>query len=67
MCGICTDCQVCLTKTFLSEPTAAQRCRSETEKSILEDLFRSALSQFKRMSHSGNVTLDVTFHYFGIF
>jgi len=30
------------------EPTTAQRCRSETEKNILEDLFSSVLSQLKK-------------------
>jgi len=29
-------------------PTTAQRCRSETEKFILEDLFSSVLSKFKK-------------------
>jgi len=30
------------------QPTTAQRCRSETEKNILEDLFSSVLSQLKK-------------------
>jgi len=45
------------------EITTAQRCRSETEKFILEDLFSSILSQFKRYHPSGNLK----FNYLGIF
>ena len=33
----------------------AQRCRSETEKVILEDLFSSVLSQFKKYHPSENL------------
>jgi len=33
----------------------AHRCRSETEKIILEDLFSSVLSQFKKYYPSGNL------------
>jgi len=32
--------------TVDNEPTTTQRCRSETQKFILEDLFSSVLSQF---------------------
>jgi len=34
-------------------PTTAQRCRSATGKFILEDLFSSVLSQFKKYLPSG--------------
>jgi len=40
------------------EPTTAQRCRSATEKIILEDLFSSVLSQFKKYHPSGNLKFD---------
>jgi len=43
--------------------TTAQRCRSATEKNILEDLFSSALSQFKKYQPFGNLK----FNYLGIF
>jgi len=43
--------------------TTAQRCRSATEKNISEDLFSSALSQFKKYHPSGNLK----FEYLGIF
>jgi len=33
----------------------AQRCRSETEKNILEDLFGSVFSQFKKYYSSENL------------
>jgi len=33
------------------KPTTAQRCRTETEKNILEDLFSSVLSQFEKKYH----------------
>jgi len=36
----------------------AQRCRSETEKFILEDLFSSVLSQSKKYHPSGNRNLN---------
>jgi len=42
---------------------AAQRCRSETEKHILEDLFTSVLPQLKKYHPPGNLE----FNYFGIF
>jgi len=44
-------------------PTTAQRCRSATEKLILEDLFSSVLSHFKKYHPSGNLK----FNYVGIF
>ena len=31
-----------------TRPTTAQRCRSETEKNILEDLFSPVLSKLKK-------------------
>jgi len=37
---------------------AAQRCRSETENNILEDLSSSALSQFKKYHPSGNLKFN---------
>jgi len=43
--------------------TTAQRYRSETENFILEDLFSSVLSQFKKYHPSGNLK----FNYLGIF
>jgi len=42
----------------LSWPTTAQRCRSETEKFILEDFFSSVLLQFKKYFPSGNLKLN---------
>jgi len=36
----------------------AQRCRSETDKNVLEDLFRSVLSQFKKYHPSGNLKFN---------
>jgi len=44
-------------------PTYTQRCRSATEKSILEDLFSSFLSQSKKYDPSGNLI----FNYLRIF
>jgi len=41
-------------KTYPLKPTTAQRCRSETEKFILEYLLSSVLSQFKKCHASGN-------------
>jgi len=35
-------------------PPTAQRCRWETEKNILEDLFSSLFPQFKKFHPSGN-------------
>jgi len=36
----------------------AQRCRSETEKNILEELFSSVLSQFKIYNPSRNLKFN---------
>ena len=44
-------------------PTTAQRCRSETEKFVLEDVLSSVFSQFKKYHSSGNLE----FNHFGIF
>ena len=33
---------------MVSQPTTAQRCQSETEKNILDDIFSSVLSKFKK-------------------
>jgi len=38
--------------------TTAQRCSSETETLILEDLFSSVLSQFKKYHPSGNLKFN---------
>jgi len=38
--------------------TTAQRCRSETEKNLLEDLFSPVLSQFKQYHPTGNLKLS---------
>jgi len=38
----------------MSYPTTAQRCRSETETFILEDLSSSVLSKLKKYHPSGN-------------
>jgi len=43
--------------------TTAQRCRSAAEKNLLEDLFSSVLSQFKKYHPSENQK----FNYVGIF
>jgi len=40
------------------QPTTAQLCRSATKKNVLEDLFSSVLSQFKKYHHSGNLKFD---------
>jgi len=40
------------------QPTTAQRCRSRTEKFILEDLFSSVLSQFKKYHPSGSMKFN---------
>jgi len=45
------------------KPTTAQRCRSATEKFILEDLFSLVMSQFKKYRPPGNLK----FNYLGIF
>jgi len=42
-------------KFLRNQPTTAQRWRSETEKNILEHLFCSVLSQFKKCHPSGNL------------
>jgi len=47
----------------VDQSTTAQQCRSETEKNILQDLFSSVLSQFKKYHPSGNIK----FNYLGIF
>jgi len=47
----------------LSQPATAQRCRSETDKFILEDLFSSAFSKYKKYQPSRNLK----FHILGIF
>jgi len=39
-------------------PITAQRCRSETETFILEDLFTSVLSQCKKYHPSGNLKFN---------
>jgi len=39
-------------------PTTAQRCRSETEKNIVEDLLSSVLSQFKKYHPSENLKFN---------
>jgi len=44
-------------------PATSQRCRSETENFIFEDLFSSVLSQFKKYRLSGNLKIDN----FGVF
>jgi len=36
----------------------AQRCRSETEKNILEDLFSAVLLQYKKYHPSGNLKFN---------
>jgi len=41
-----------------AEPTTAQLCRSETQTFILEDLFGSVLSQFKKYYPSGNMKFN---------
>jgi len=47
---------------FCAYSFTAQRCRSVTEKNILEELFSSVLSQFKKYYRSGNLI----FHNLGI-
>jgi len=47
----------------MHQPFTAQRCRSATEISILEDHFSSILSQFKKYHPSENLK----FNYLGIF
>jgi len=47
----------------LAQLTNAQRRCSATEKNILEDLFRSVLSEFKKYHPSGSLK----FNYLGIF
>ena len=46
-------------RCFFSQPFTAQRCRSETEKNILEDLSSSVLLQFKKYQPSGNMNLII--------
>jgi len=51
------DCHSAVSFFFsIDEPTAAQRCRSETEKSILKDLFSPVLSQ--KNYPSGNLNFN---------
>jgi len=45
-------------KFLTSYHTTAQRCRSETETFILEDLFSSVLLQFTKYHSSGNLKFD---------
>jgi len=44
-------------KIWRISPSTAQRCRSQTEKFVLEDLFSSVLSQLKKYA-SGNLKFD---------
>jgi len=44
--------------TKMHRPATAQRCRSETGKCILEDLFSTVLSQFKKHHSSGNLIFN---------
>jgi len=43
---------------FPFNPTTAQRCRSEKENNILEDLFSSVLLQFKEYHSFGNLKFN---------
>ena len=43
---------------MLCDSTTAKRCRSETEKFILEHLFSSVLSRFKKHQPSGNIKFN---------
>jgi len=47
--------EICLNATFKAEFNPLQRCRSATEKIILEDLLSSVLSQHKKYHPSGNL------------
>jgi len=49
--------QCSLSLPQLLKPTTAQRCRSETEKFILEHLFSSVLQQIKKNNPSENRNL----------
>ena len=40
------------------EPISTQRCRPETEKNVLEDLFSSVWSHFKKYHPSGNLNFN---------
>ena len=42
----------------LHQPTTAQRCRSGTEKNILENIFSSEISQFEKYHPSGNLKFN---------
>jgi len=42
----------------VAQRTTAQRCRSETEKCILEDLFSSVLPKLKKHHPSGNMKFN---------
>jgi len=48
----------CFLFVFLIYPTTARRCRSETEKNILEHLFSLVLSQYKKYHPSGNLKFN---------
>jgi len=43
---------------MLHKPTTAQRCRSETEKFILDDIFSSVLSKLKKYHPSANLKFN---------
>jgi len=49
---------VIISERLSSQPTTAQRCRSERETFILEDLFSSVLSQFKEYHPSVNLKIN---------
>jgi len=44
--------------TVLHQKSTSQRCRSETENFILEDLFDSLLPQLKNNTPSGNLKFN---------
>jgi len=43
---------------MIFQPTTAQRCRSETEKYILEDVLSSVLPYLKKYHPSGNLKFN---------
>jgi len=45
-------------KSEARKPTTAERCRSATEENILEDLFSSVLSKFKKYHPPGNLKFN---------
>jgi len=51
-------CLAGLTRVIHELTHCAQRCRSETEKFIVEDLYSSALLQFKKYHPSGNLKFN---------